>query len=46
MTVGTALHRRLVEATLFPLTGAIAGWMTVHATRIRQHFSELDEHRR
>jgi hypothetical protein len=46
MTIGTALHRRLVEPTLFALARAIAGWMAVHAARIRQHFSELDEHRR
>src|SRR5262249_36205508 len=45
MTIGTALHRRLVEATLFPLARAIAGRMAVHAARIRQHFSKLDEHR-
>jgi hypothetical protein len=46
MTVGTALHRRLVEAALFALLRVVAGWMAVHTARIRQHFSELDEHRR
>jgi hypothetical protein len=46
MTVGTALHRRLVKPTLFALARAIASWMAVHTARIRQHFSELGEHRR
>ena len=44
MTVGTALHRRLVKAALFALARVVAGRMAVHAARIRQHFSELDEH--
>src|SRR5215472_15730424 len=46
MTVGTALDRRLVEPTLISLARAVAGWMAVHTARMRQHFSELDEHRR
>jgi hypothetical protein len=44
MTVGTALHRRLVEAALLTLARAVTGWMAVHTARIRQHFSKLDEH--
>src|SRR5262249_55045649 len=45
MTVGAALDRRLVEPTLFALARVVAGWMAVHAARVRQHFSELGEHR-
>src|SRR5919108_1561273 len=44
MTVGTALDRRLMEATLFSLARAIAGRMAIHAARMRQHFSELGEY--
>jgi hypothetical protein len=46
MSIGAPLHRRLMEAAQFALARAIAGRMAVHATRIRQHFSKLDEHRR
>jgi hypothetical protein len=46
MTIGAPLHRRLMEAAQFALARVVAGWMAVHTARIRQHFSELDEHRR
>src|SRR5262249_32883944 len=35
MTVGTALHRGLMEAALFALARVVAGWMAVHAARAR-----------
>jgi hypothetical protein len=43
VTVGTALDRRLVEPTLFALAWAVAGGMTIHAARTRQHLAKFGE---
>src|SRR5262245_12887057 len=45
-SVSAALDRRLVEPRHVALAWTVAGGMAVQTTRMRQHFSELGEHRR
>ena len=43
-TIRTALDRRLMQPALLALARAIAGRMTVDATRMGEDLAELDEH--